>query len=126
MQDRVVFAGFVPDDLLPFLYNAAEAFAYVSFYEGFGLPPLEAMACGIPVVVGENAPLREAVGEGGIYVEPRDVQAIAAGLEAAVSDVALRSDLAPKAHARVQELSWETTARGVMQVYDETVAARSV
>jgi len=124
LGNRVVLAGFVNDELLPWLYNAAEAFVYVPFYEGFCLPPLEAMACGIPVVVSDNPPLQEVVGEAAIRVDGYSVEAIAEGLESALSDETRRTDLAEKGRVRVGQFSWRRTAEGVLRAYDEVAAVR--
>ena len=123
LDEKVFLTGFVEDDLLPWLYNAAEAFAYVPFYEGFCLPPLEAMACGIPVVVSDTPPLREVVEDGGLFVDPFSIEDIADGLEAALFDGATRRELGTRGIGRAKSLSWEKTARGVLAVYDEARSA---
>ncbi len=125
LNGRVRLLGHVADDLLPWLYNGAEAFAYVPFYEGFCLPPLEAMACGRPVVVSDNPPLREVVADGAILVDAGSVDRIADGLEAALSNPSLREEIVRKGLARAHQLTWEATARGVLGVYDEVVGLRS-
>jgi len=73
-EDDLVFTGYVPDDDLVALYNAADLFVYPSIYEGFGLPPLEAMACGTPVITSDTSSLPEVVGDAGLLVDPLDVE----------------------------------------------------
>ena len=80
LRDRVLFLGYVPDEDMATLYSHADLFAYLSLYEGFGLPPLEAMACGAPVLVSNVSSLPEVVGDAGVLVNPRDVPAIASEL----------------------------------------------
>src|SRR5262249_59851073 len=91
---RVVFTGFVPDDDLVFLYNRAEALVQPSLMEGFGLPPVEAMACGTPVVASRAGSLPEVVGEAGLYFDPADVAAIAGALRRVAGE--------PRPRARLQ------------------------
>ncbi|MEO6655590.1 MAG: glycosyltransferase family 1 protein [Pyrinomonadaceae bacterium] len=86
VQDRVSFTGFVPDEDLPALYTAAKCFVYPSFFEGFGLPPLEAMQCGTPVIVGDRTSLPEVVGDAGLPVDPFDTNAIESALERVITD----------------------------------------
>ena len=125
LTEKVLLPGFVSDEDLPWLYNAAEAFAYIPVYEGFCLPPVEAMGCGTPVVVSDNPPLREVVADGATLVDGSSVEAIAAGLETALEDSAERERLRERGIARARWLSWDRTARGVLAVYDEAAALRS-
>ncbi len=111
IQERVHLVGFVADEDLPALYSAAQAFAYPSLYEGFGLPPLEAMACGVPVVVSNSSSLPEVVGDAGLQVDPYDVDALADALAQVIEDETLRRDLVQKGKKRAETFSWETAAR---------------
>lgn len=107
---RVHFTGFVADSDLPALYSGALALVYVSVYEGFGLPALEAMACGTGPVVANNTALPEVVGEAGLLVNPFDIQAIAAGITRIVHEPGLRQQLKMRAIKRSKEFSWERAA----------------
>jgi glycosyltransferase involved in cell wall biosynthesis len=121
LTDRVVFAGYVPDEDLPAIYRGATAFVFPSLYEGFGLPPLEAMACGTPVVCSNAASLPEVVGEAGLLVEPTDVQGFAAAMERVISSQELRSDLSAQALVRARQFSWDGCARGTLATYRAAV-----
>ncbi len=118
LERAVVATGYVPDADLPALYSAAEVFAYPSLYEGFGLPPVEAMACGTPVLTSATSSLPEVVGDAALTVDPRDVRAIAAGLEALLGDADLRVRLAGAGRARAIRFTWEETARRTLAVYE--------
>lgn len=119
MQERVRFLGFVPDEDLPVLYSSAQVFAFPSLYEGFGLPPLEAMACGTPIVVSNRSSLPEVVGDAGLQVDPIDVDAIADALSRVINDSMLRRNLINKGQIRVQRFSWRSAARQLLQHYAE-------
>lgn len=119
----VVLPGYVTDETLPGLVAAAEMFCYPSLYEGFGLPPLEAMAAGTPALVGDYPAAREVLGEDALLVDPLDVQAIASGLHALAVDDALRSRLARAGRARASGYTWDRTARATIQAYEEALAA---
>jgi glycosyltransferase involved in cell wall biosynthesis len=119
LPPRVHLTGHVPDEMLPALYSGAIAAPYLSVYEGFGLPPLEAMACGTPPLTGNLASLPEVVGDAGLMVDPYDVDAIADGLLRLVDDAALRSDLTLKGLERVKFFNWEKTAQMTWQVLKE-------
>jgi glycosyltransferase involved in cell wall biosynthesis len=116
LEQRVRFLGFVPDADLPALYSGAEVAALVSLYEGFGLPVLEAMACGTPVVTSNVSSLPEVAGGAAVLVDPRDDDAIAAALARCITDSTLRRDLAERATSHLQQFSWEHTARETLTV----------
>lgn len=116
-NDRIRFLGPVREADLPALYGGALAFVFVSEYEGFGLPPLEAMACGTPVIAGNTSSLPEVIGDAGLLVDPRDVNAIAAALERIVSDSALQADLKQRSLDRAAAFTWERTAAQTLAVY---------
>ncbi len=107
---HVRFLGYVPTAELPLLYNLATVFAYVSFYEGFGLPPLEAMACGVPVLASAIAAHREVCGEAALYVDPHDEEAIAHALRQLLEDDALRDDAVASGLERARRFSWTKSA----------------
>jgi glycosyltransferase involved in cell wall biosynthesis len=108
--------GFVPAECLPAIYRRAEALAYPSLYEGFGLPPLEAMACGTPVLVANTSALPEAVGDAAVAVDPSDVRALADGLARLLFDKVLRRDLRAKGIAQAAKFRWEQTARQFLEL----------
>jgi len=115
----VHLTGFVPAAYLPALYRQAEALVYPSLYEGFGLPPLEAMACGTPVLAANTTSLPEAVGDAAVTVDPTDVGALAEGLVRVLSDGPLRRDLRERGLARAAEFRWERTAARLVDVLDK-------
>ena len=119
---KVAFPGFIADEDLPALYNLAELFAFPSLYEGFGLPPLEAMACGTPVITSNASSLPEVVGEAGIMVEPRDVRALAEAMERALTDTSLRAGMKAKGLEQAGRFTWEKAAQATMAVYRDVVA----
>jgi glycosyltransferase involved in cell wall biosynthesis len=110
-------------DMSP-LYSAAGLFAFPSLYEGFGLPPLEAMACGCPVVSSSEGSLREVLGDAAVFVDPYDASAIAAGLDRALADPALRADLARQGAAQAAKFTWRRTADETFRIYGEARGAR--
>lgn len=117
LGDRIAFTGYVADADLPVLYNAAELFVYPSLYEGFGLPPLEAMACGTPVIAGRESSLPEVVGTAGVLVDPRDTRAIATAMADLLSDARERERLGRAAVERAARFSWDMTAELTLRVY---------
>jgi glycosyltransferase involved in cell wall biosynthesis len=117
LSERVVFAGFVADDDLPALYSAARALAYPSLYEGFGLPMLEAMACGTPVVASTASSLPEVAGDAALLVDPFDVDALAHALDLAHSDTRIRARLIRLGRFRATRFRWDDSARQLLQLY---------
>ena len=115
--------GRVPDDELPLWYNIADIFAYPSLYEGFGLPALEAMACGTPVIASNTSSLPEVVGDAGILIDPEEVGAWCAAHEAAAGGPRRGRRLSEKGLRRAQQFSWDRAARETADVY-RRVAAR--
>ncbi|MCL5110761.1 MAG: glycosyltransferase family 4 protein [Chloroflexi bacterium] len=122
LEDDIVFPGFVADDDLPALYSLAEAFVYPSLYEGFGLPPLEAMACGAPVVAANTSSLPEVLGDAYLGVAPTDVEALTAALERVLSDGELREDLRRRGLARAGTYAWQNSARRLVELYGRVVS----
>ncbi len=114
----VRFLRFVPEEDKPLLYSAADLFVFPSQYEGFGLPPLEAMACGAPVVSSNAASLPEIVGDGGLLVDPSDVGALAEAMRAVLSNDALRADLRARGIAQAARFNWRRTAAETVAVYE--------
>lgn len=117
LEGKVHFTGYVDDADLPALYSAAEVFVFPSLYEGFGLPPLEAMACGAPVVTSNVSSLPEVVGAAALTVNPYDVAALAEAIERALIDSRLRAELRRKGIERAAQFTWERTARETLAVY---------
>jgi glycosyltransferase involved in cell wall biosynthesis len=116
-RDDIVFVGFVPEEDLPAIYSAATVFAFPSLYEGFGLPPLEAMACGAPVVVSKASSLPEVVGDAGLQVDPRDPDGLAAALELLILDEPLRADLRRRGLERASTFTWHAAAGKLLAIY---------
>jgi len=124
LQDDVTFAGYVPQKDLPLWYNAAEAFAYPSLYEGFGLPVIEAQACGTPVLTSNLPPLTEAAGDAALEVDAYNVNDIATELERLLGDEALQHDLQERGLAHAGQFAWSRTARETLEVYRRAVTGR--
>jgi glycosyltransferase involved in cell wall biosynthesis len=121
VDDRVHFPGFVPFEDLPYLYNAASCFVYPSLYEGFGLPPLEAMACGVPVITSMESSLPEVVGDAALSVDAYDPDQIAGAIARLLASPELQSLLARKGLARAAQFTWRKTAQQTLLVY-QTIA----
>ncbi len=117
LGQRVHFPGFVKDDDLPALYTLADAFAFPSWYEGFGIPVLEAMACGTPVVAADNSSLPEAVGDAGLLVDAADVGALAEALGRLIADEGLREHLILAGQKQAHRFGWEASARQLLHLY---------
>jgi len=122
LAGRVRFAGFVPDEELPRWYNAASVFVYPSLYEGFGLPPLEALACGVPTVTSAGTAMAEVVGDAALLADPRDPAALAAAIGRALDDTALRAALRAAGPRRAVTFAWARAAAATRAVYDEVLA----
>lgn len=123
MQDCVHFTGYIPEEDLPALYNAADLFVFPSLYEGFGLPVLEAMACGTPVVTSNTSSLPEVAGDAALLVDPYDVEAIAAAMQRILSVSDLAADLRQRGLERAKQFTWEKTARETIKVYERVLGS---
>lgn len=119
LGERVVFAGFVADGDLPDLYRTATVFAYPALYEGFGLPILEAMACGVPVVTSDRSSLPEVAGGAGLLIDPMDVDALADAISRVLEDSSLRADLHEKGLGRARQFTWQRAAEMTRAIYDQ-------
>ncbi len=117
-DNGVTYLEYVPQDDLPKLYSGATLLALPSIYEGFGLPPLEAMACATPVVVSNISSLPEVVGDAGVLVDPNSVNSIAGGLLKVLANRHLQADMATKGLARAKQFNWETTAREILTLFE--------
>ena len=121
-RDRIIFTGYVDDDELRILYTACRVFVYPSLYEGFGLPVVEAMVCGAPVVTSRVSSLPEIVEDTGILVDPYNIESIAEAIENVLKDDNLRKNLKKKGNRLVRKkFSWEKTARMTLEVYEEAL-----
>jgi glycosyltransferase involved in cell wall biosynthesis len=118
-KEAVVLTGYVPESDLPALYSGAVCFVYPSYFEGFGLPPLEAMKCGAPVIVGNRTSLPEVVGDAALLVDPFDVAAIGAAIKRLIEDPELRTELSIKGQERANAFNWRETARRTLAVYKQ-------
>lgn len=119
VKDSIVLTGYVPERDLPPLYSGALCFVYPSYFEGFGLPPLEAMKCGAPVIVGNATSLPEVVGDAGLKVDPFDVSAIAGAISELINNSELRRELSVKGLKRAELFDWRQTARQTLMVYEQ-------
>jgi glycosyltransferase involved in cell wall biosynthesis len=123
LRQEVRFFGFVPDRTLACLYRMASVFAFPSLYEGFGLPPLEAMACGAPVVTSRLSSLPEVVDDAALLVDPYSVEDIARGLARVLSDDELRAELVARGRARAESFSWEQSVEKIHAAYLKILGA---
>lgn len=119
MESEIDFLDYVPDGELPALFAACDAFVFPSLYEGFGLPPLEAMACGAPVVCSNTSSLPEVVGDAAVQVNPRHVDDLATAIERVVRDPCLRAELRAKGFAQSAKFQWDRAARETLALYDK-------
>ena len=117
IENKVIFPGFIEMNHIPYIYNAAKLFVYPSFYEGFGLPPVEAMACGTPVVTSNSTSIPEIVGDAAILMDPYDVDDLCEKMYLVLTNKELKDSLVSKGLARSSELSWEKTAKQTLDAY---------
>lgn len=123
LEDHVTFLGYVNDDDLPALYSGAACLLYPSRYEGFGLPILEAMACGCPVITSNFGSMAEVAGDAAILVDPNSAAAIADGIVKLLEDSGLRNELIAKGHKRVKDFSWRSAAEQTLALYREAAGS---
>jgi len=117
LKDKVHFTGYVPAQDLPFVYNLAQVFVYPSIYEGFGLPPLEAMACGTPAITTDVSAMRDHVGDAGILIPSQDEEALALAIQKILNDQELRRELSIKSRQQAANFTWKRTALETLKVY---------
>ncbi len=117
LDGRVHFVGRVSSEDLLYLYNAAELLAHPAFYEGFGLPPLEAMACGLPTIVSNVASLPEVVGDAGLLIDPHDADELTVAMWRVLNDAELRQEMRAKGLRQAERFSWERAARETLDIY---------
>jgi glycosyltransferase involved in cell wall biosynthesis len=120
-QKNIIFTGFVDEGDLPILYNEAEALCYVSHYEGFGLPPLEAMACKTPVIYGDNSSMRELLDGYGLGANSQDIDSIKAQMKKVLMDKGFTADLREKSLERSFDFSWRQAAIETLAVYEKSI-----
>ena len=121
MSEHVHLIGFVDDEDLPALYTCARAFAFPSLYEGFGLPVLESMACGTPVLTSTVSSLPEVAGDAALLVDPLDLDAITDQLDRLIGDEALREQLILAGQRQIARFSWEQSAQQLISIYQSLV-----
>jgi glycosyltransferase involved in cell wall biosynthesis len=121
LRGDVRFTGRVADSLLPILYGCADAFVFASLYEGFGLPPLEAMACGVPTVVSNRTSLPEVVGDASVLIDPSDRRAFAHAIYHAVTDPKLREILIQAGKLRAAKFGWDLTSQRYLETYERAL-----
>ncbi|MEY7999345.1 glycosyltransferase family 4 protein [Clostridium sp. Mt-5] len=124
ISDKVIFPGFISMEHLPFIYNAAKLFVYPSFYEGFGLPPIEAMACGIPVITSDTTSLPEVVGDGALLIDPEDQNKLCEAMLNVLSDDNLKKKLISSGIQRISQLSWKKTANDTITIYNKIIGKK--
>ena len=119
LPEKVIFPGYIPETDLPLLYNSACVFVYPSLYEGFGFPPLEAMACGVPVITSNTSSLPEIVGDAGMLVNPQNPEEIADAIKSVLESDSKKRDMAGKGIERAKTFSWERCARETLKLYKQ-------
>jgi glycosyltransferase involved in cell wall biosynthesis len=124
LERRITFTGFVPEEDLCALYNAADLFVFPSIFEGFGTPILEAMSCGIPVITSNTSSMPEVGGDAALYVDPFKVADLVLAMRTVLEDSDLRARLSARGLARARQFSWEDTARKAAEAYEMAVRAR--
>jgi glycosyltransferase involved in cell wall biosynthesis len=125
VQNEVRFMGFVPIEMLSIFYDAAKIFVFPSLYEGFGLPPLEAMAHGTPVVTSNTSSLPEVVGNAAILVNPENVFEIMRALHRVLLDQGVREKIKQRSYAQAKKFSWETSAQRILNIYEEVAGKQA-
>jgi len=123
-DEKPILTGYVPQQLLPDLYRGASLFVYPSFYEGFGLPVIEAMACGVPVVASNTTSLPEVVGDAGILINPYHPDELKEAMSKLLEDPGYRKQMSEKGLKRAKLFSWEKCARGTLAVYEKATGER--
>ena len=121
ITDRVLFTGWIEERDKPAIYSGAIAFLFPSLYEGFGLPPLEALSCGVPVITSDTSALPEVIGDAGLTVSPGDVEALAEAIFSLVVDEHLRENLKRSVEMQAERFNWDQTARLTLHCFEEVV-----
>jgi glycosyltransferase involved in cell wall biosynthesis len=121
IEKNIKFTGFVSNSLMPIFYNASDLFVYPSLYEGFGLPPLEAMSCGTPVITSDISSIPEVTGDGAILIDPKDTESLMYSIEAILNEKEIWNELSIKGLNRSKLFSWRKTAEQTIDVYNKVV-----
>ncbi|MGC8976596.1 MAG: glycosyltransferase family 4 protein [Candidatus Ratteibacteria bacterium] len=121
LEDKIIFTDFIPEEDLLYLYNFADVFVYPSLYEGFGLPVVEAMACGCPVITSNLSSLPEIVEDAGIIIDPYDIEEIAKAIKEVICNPELKKSLKFKGLKQSKKFSWKNTAEKTLKVYEEVL-----
>ena len=124
VRDQILFVGYVPEEDLPALYTSAKCFVYPSYFEGFGIPTLEAMRCGTATITSNRTCFPEIIGDAGLMVDPFDERAILEGMVRVLGDEKLRRELSEKGTKRASLYDWKETARQTLEVYDRVHAEK--
>jgi glycosyltransferase involved in cell wall biosynthesis len=119
LRKEVTFLGFLPEEHLPAIYCLSDLLVFPSLYEGFGLPPLEAMACGTPVVASDSSSLPEVVGDAGLMVQPDDTEALVEAIRRVLADSELRANLVASGLSRATEFTWQAAGRKLLAIYED-------
>lgn len=119
LASKIIFTGFIPQEELPIFYNACEVFVYPSLYEGFGLPPLEAMSCGAPVITSNITSIPEVVEDSGLLINPYSEDELTQSLEKLLTDEGLRKNLSEKGLKQASKFSWKETAKKTFEAYEQ-------
>ena len=122
-KESIILTGYIPQELLPHLYRNASLFVYPSLYEGFGLPVIEAMACGVPVLASNTTSLPEVVGKAGLLVDPNNVDDVREGMLRLLTDKKIRDEMSEKGLERARLFSWEKCSRETLAVYERVLGA---
>lgn len=125
LAKQIYFPGYIPPEDLPFVYNLADLFVYPSLYEGFGLPPLEALACGTPVITSAVSSMPANMGDAAILVPPSDELALSAAIRKVLTSTDLRQKLAVKGPLQAAKFKWETTAHQTLEIYQQVLQSRN-
>lgn len=123
LDNDVIFTGYIGDKELPLVYSGAELFVYPSSYEGFGLPPLEAMSCGVPVITSNVSSLPEVVGDAALLIDPEDINELSGAMDKAINDTALREQMIKKGLERSGMFSWEKAAQETLGLWNRVYGA---
>lgn len=124
LLEKVIFTGYIQDSDLSAIYSGATCFVYPSFYEGFGLPPLEAMQCGVPVITSNTSSLPEVVGDAGILIDPKDQDQLCQAMLNILNDEILRETLKQKGLERAKQFSWEKCANETVEIYKKIIDSK--
>ena len=124
LLDKIIFTGYIQDSDLSAIYSGASCFVYPSFYEGFGLPPLEAMQCGVPVISSNTSSLPEVVGDAGILIDPKDKDQLCQAMLNILTDESLRENLKQKGLERAKQFSWKKCADQTVEIYKKIIDSK--